>query len=286
MMESLDLFVPTALRQAKNKLAAAGVASPEHDARELAEQVLGRQLALAPRQFTPQQAAEFARLVDLRAARVPLQHLLGKMWFRYLELKSAPGVFIVRPETELVAEAAISEVRRLQAAGETNPLVLDLCTGSGAIALALASETNNHNVHAVEISSQAYALAVENSACINLEIDLRLGDALSEFSEFAGKVAVIVANPPYVPPNHQLAPEVAADPALALFGGGRDGLDFPRKLIHRAAQLLRADGLLVMEHADEQGAATSEIACSAGFYDAHTCLDLAGKPRYLQARKI
>lgn len=286
MVESGSLSVSMALCWGKNELAKAGVASPEIDARELAEHVLKTHFAVAPKEFTAAQAAEFARLIGLRAQRVPLQHLLGKMWFRYLELKSAPGTFIVRPETELVAGAAIAQVQRLQAAGEINPLVLDLCTGSGAIALSIATETANQNVHAVEISKSAYQLAAENTALIGAHLDLRLGDALTEFAEFAGQVAVVVANPPYVPQNHQLSAEVRADPETALFGGGTDGMDFPRKLIYRAAMLLRPGGVFVMEHADEQGAATCEIACAAGFTNVHTCFDLAGKPRYLVAHKI
>lgn len=286
MSKYSELNVVVAINRATEILKAAKVPSPVVDARELAEFVLGEKLFLAPLIFTSQQLIQYTKLIEKRAQRIPLQHLLGKMWFRYLQLKSVPGVFIVRPETEIVAEEAISEVKRLQANGLANPLVLDLCTGSGAIALAVATETSNDNVHAVELSDIAFNVAMENNAIYGDVVDLQCGDALCEFAQYAGKVDIVVANPPYVPISQKLSPEVQADPAIALFGGSEDGLDFPRKLINHAAKMLKYGGLLVMEHDDAQGEATCAIAREAGFGVAETKTDLTAKPRYLVARKI
>ncbi|XCB30688.1 HemK/PrmC family methyltransferase [Arcanobacterium hippocoleae] len=213
-----------ALAGAVRELAAAGVPSPAVDARALAAHVLGKHLALAPSEFSPQQYANFSSLVSQRAQRIPLQHLIGKMWFRYLELKSVPGVFIVRPETELVAGEAISEIQRLQLIGEKDPLTIDLCTGSGAIALAVATETKNRNVHAVELAENAFMLAETNNIAYGSPVTFRIGDALTEFSEFIGKAAVVVSNPPYVPLTHELSPEVLADPEEALLAAAPTGL--------------------------------------------------------------
>ncbi|MDR6939974.1 peptide chain release factor N(5)-glutamine methyltransferase [Arcanobacterium hippocoleae] len=274
-----------AIGAAIKRLATAGVASPAVDARELAEFVLGCRLYRAAGEFSAEQSEAYAQLVEKRAARIPLQHLIGKMWFRDLELKCVPGVFIVRPETEMVADSAIAEVRRLQKMGERNPLVLDLCSGSGAIAIAVATETQNSNVHAVEISPLAFAISGENNRQYGSLVSFQQGDALTVDSDFAGKVSIIVTNPPYVPPGHRLSPEVLADPELALYGGGADGLDFPRRLIQRSFQLLRPGGLLLLEHADEQANEICKIAGAAGFSDPRTNLDLAQKPRFLSARK-
>ena len=295
--------------QAAKRLADAGVASPVSDARELAEFAAGvRRLPLnAP---TSEQLAAFAHAVERRAGREPLQHITGRMYFRYLELVSRPGAFIVRPETEMVAQDAIDEARKVVARGE-RPRVVDLCTGSGAIALAVATEVPGAHVLAIDISDEALAVAAENNAAYGNPVVFLQGDAM-EFSlgprDSSGAVArggavasrggaadcaddarscafdVVVANPPYIPAHHELSPEVLADPAAALWGGGARGLNVPASLVERATALLRPGGLLVMEHAEEQAEALRRIASNAGFVKARTGVDLSGRPRWLHAR--
>ena len=261
-------------RRAAIILAAAGIETPEADARWLAEHVASAHLVLAP-DPTDGQADEFLRLVDARAQRVPLQHLTGVMHFRNVTLPAEPGVFIVRPETEIVAGAAIDAART---AGPS-PLVLDLCTGSGAIAIAIADEVRGARVIAVELDEAAYAAACRNAEPYGVEV--RQGDARTACEDLLGTVDVVVSNPPYVPPS-QVPPEVMFDPQIALWGGGTDGLDLPRDLVARARLLLRPGGVLVMEHDETQGPAL--VACAAGLgMTATTGADLAGRPRYLHA---
>ena len=263
---------------------AAGLDSPEADTRELAEIAGGERLHVllgsgtAP---TPEQRAHFESMAAARAARVPLQHVTGVMYFRYLELVSRPGCFIVRPETELVAEEAITALR---AVVSRPALAVDLCTGSGAIALAVATEVPGVRVIGVELSDSAMAVARENNARYGSVVELIQGDARTELSNFVGQVDVVVTNPPYVPPTHEVSVEALEDPALALWGGGADGTDLPRELIARAAELLRPGGTLVMEHAQEQAEVLVSAALAAGFSQAHTGYDYTGRPRWLWAR--
>ena len=297
---------------------AAGLESPEADARELAEVAGGERLhaLLASGSFpTPEQRARFDSMVAERAARVPLQHITGVMYFRYLELLSRPGCFIVRPETELVAEEAITALRAVvsqrgaaarqspislsndddvrsrlpEASPESEgtaptPLAVDLCTGSGAIALALATEVANARVIGVELSETAMEVARENNVRYGSVVDLVQGDARTELSNLLGQVDVVVTNPPYVPLTHNVSVEALSDPALALWGGGVDGTDLPRELIARAAELLRPGGTLVMEHAEEQAEALVSAALTVGFAQARTGYDYTGRPRWLWAR--
>ncbi|MEW6961135.1 peptide chain release factor N(5)-glutamine methyltransferase [Trueperella pyogenes] len=267
-----------AIRRARDVLADAGVASPEADARSLAEFVCGR-VPFPHDDVAPADRERYDALVNGRARRVPLQHLEGRMYFRYLELESLPGVFIVRPETEQVVEAALSEIRQI-----TDPLVADLCTGSGAIAISIATETNAR-VIAVELSAPAFACAARNNARYGSLVTLVHGDAREELGEYAGCFDVVVSNPPYVAPWHALSAEVRQDPDLALFGGGPDGLDIPHALVERAHLLLREGGILIMEHGDEQGAALRMRARECGFVDVSTGQDLTGRDRWLSARK-
>jgi release factor glutamine methyltransferase len=281
-----------ALREAARQLAAAGVGSPEHDARALAAHVLGvarLEPALAPEppaDFYP----AFGALVERRRARVPLQHLVGSAPFRYLELAVRPGVFVPRPETELVAQEAVDEARRVAAAGRA-PLVVDLCCGTGAIALAVATEVPDARVAAVDLSDDAVALTRENVAATGASLRLEQGDATDPgvLADLDGTVDVVVSNPPYVPPDAvPVDPEVRDhDPALALYGGGTDGLEVPRGVVARAAALLRPGGLLVMEHADVQGVAVREAVLATGaFSGVRTLPDLTGRDRMVLARRV
>ena len=275
------------VRQAGERLKAAGVASPEHDARELAEWILGTQLPLvdgADEAF----AATYEKAVQRRAAREPLQRITGRMFFRGLELECRPGVFIVRPETEVVAGVAIEAVLARERGGVAGgPLVVDLCTGSGAIAAAVAAEVPAARVIAVELADEACAAAVdtcERYAPGRVRVVQADAAAPSTLADLDGSVDVVVTNPPYVPAGALEDVETASyDPRLALFGGGEDGLDLPVALVRRAGALLRDGGLLVMEHDAGQGLALREAALAVGFREASTGQDLTGRDRFLRA---
>ena len=275
------------VRQAGEKLKAAGVASPEHDARALAEWLLGRPLPLADGADAAFTAA-YAQALRRREAREPLQRITGRMFFRGLELECRPSVFIVRPETEVVAGVAIEAVlarERGRVAG--GPLVVDLCTGSGAIAAAVAAEVPAARVIAVELADDAVVAAVaacERHAPGRVRVVQADAAAPSTLAGLDGSVDVVVTNPPYVPAGALEDVEtVSYDPRLALFGGGDDGLDLPVALVRRAAALLHDDGLLVMEHDAGQGRALREAALAVGFREASTGQDLTGRDRFLRA---
>jgi release factor glutamine methyltransferase len=218
--------------------------------------------------------------VARRAAREPLQHLTGRAWFRHVELAVGPGVFVPRPETELLAGWAVESAARLDA-----PLVVDLCTGSGAIAKAVAHEVPQARVHAVELDEPAYRWAQRNLA--GTGVDLRQGDFGTAFDDLSGTVDVVVCNPPYVPLEawESVAPEARDhDPHLALFSGA-DGLDAIRVLAVRAAVLLRPGGVLGVEHADVQGEAVPAVLTTTGRWtEVRDHRDLAGRPRFTTAR--
>ena len=268
---------------AVERLGAAGVASPAHDADELLGHVLGTdrgRLTLVDA-LTPEQATTYDGLVARRAAREPLQHLTGTAAFRYVELAVGPGVFVPRPETELLAGWAVDQAR------EVGPgvVVVDLCTGSGAIAKAVATEVPDATVHAVELDEGAHAWAVRNLA--GTGVDLRLGDFANELGELAGLVDVISCNPPYVPLTawESVAAEARDhDPHLALFSGD-DGLDAIRVLERRAAALLRPGGVVGFEHADVQGESAPAVFTATGRWrEVRDHVDLAGRARYTTAR--
>jgi release factor glutamine methyltransferase len=278
-------------------LAEAGVASPEYDAAELLAHVLGTTrarlvLVAGPAgnadggvsRLSTEQRAAFEALVRRRAAREPLQHLTGSAAFRYVEVAVGPGVFVPRPETELLAGWAVERAEETAAAGRT-PRVVDLCTGSGAIALAVATEVPQARVHAVELSADALVWAARNLA--GSGVDLREGDMADAFADLEGTVDVVVCNPPYIPLEafESVAPEARDhDPALALWSG-QDGLDAIRVLERRAARLLAPGGVLGFEHADVQGEAARDVLTAAGRWrDVRDHRDLAGRPRYATAR--
>ena len=275
------------VRQAGERLKAAGVASPEHDARALAEWLLGRPLPLADGADAAFTAA-YAQALRRREAREPLQRITGRMFFRGLELECRPGVFIVRPETEVVAGVAIKAVLARERGGAAGgPLVVDLCTGSGAIAAAVAAEVPAARVIAVELADEACAAAVDTCewhAPGRVRVVQADAAAPSTLAGLDGSVDVVVTNPPYVPAGALEDVETASyDPRLALFGGGEDGLDLPVALVRRAAALLHDDGLLVMEHDAGQGRALREAALAVGFREASPGQDLTGRDRFLRA---
>ncbi|MGC5615295.1 peptide chain release factor N(5)-glutamine methyltransferase [Georgenia sp. Z1491] len=273
-----------AVSGAARLLAEAGVPSPEVDARLLAEHVAGLSPLLMAPAPTPDQVGDYAHAVERRAAREPLQHITGRMHFRRLELHAGPGAFVVRPETELVAGAAVDAARAAARDGR-RPVVVDLCTGSGAIALAVATEVATAEVHAVELSADALAIARRNVERHAPRVRLARGDARSALPELEGTCDVVVSNPPYVPDDAvPRDPEVRVhDPSRALYGGGSDGLDVPRAVLARARDLLAPGGVAIVEHSEEQGAALRDHARALGLAEARTHRDLTGRERFLTA---
>jgi release factor glutamine methyltransferase len=262
------------------------VESPEHDAAVLLAHVLGVEPSrLALEDDVPAPAAEeYAVLVARRAAREPLQHLTGSAWFRHVELLVGPGVFVPRPETELLAGWAVQAAGRL---GQENGAcrVVDLGTGSGAIAKAVKDEVPGADVHAVELDERAHGWAARNLA--GTGVDLRQGDLGEAFDDLAGTVDVVVSNPPYIP--HEAWESVAAevrdhDPDLALYASG-DGLDVIRVVERRAALLLRPGGVVGVEHADVQGESAPAVFAGGGRWEhVRDHRDLADRARFLTAR--
>jgi release factor glutamine methyltransferase len=274
------------LADATRRLADAGVASPEYDARELLAHVLGTtRSGLALVSEVPADRAEaFEELLERRAAREPLQHLTGTAAFRYVELTVGPGVFVPRPETEVLAGWGVDRAREALAEGR-RPVVVDLCTGSGAMALSLATEVPEAEVHAVELDEDAYAWASRNLE--GSGVDLRHGDMAEAFRDLDGRVDVVVCNPPYIPLEayESVAAEARDhDPALALWSG-QDGLDAMRLLERVAARLLRPGGVLGAEHAEVQAESAPAVLTATGrWYDVRDNPDLAGRPRFVTAR--
>lgn len=279
-------------------LAAAGVPAPEVDARLLVGAVLSGPSGRAPATVAADdpRLAELERLVGERARRLPLQLVLGHTWFRYLRLACRPGVFIPRPETEIVAGEAIAAAR---AAGDT-PVVVEPCTGTGAIALAVATEVAGAQVHATDVSADAVALARHNLAAVEAgEAEVRglaagasctivRADLLAGLpTTLEGTVDVLVSNPPYLPAADRGSwePEVAAhDPDAALVGGP-DGHEVVDALLAAAGTWLRPGGTLVLEIDERRGADAVRAAASAGLVDVVLVRDLTGADRAVRARR-
>ena len=270
------------LRSTERRLAEAGVASPAYDARSLLAHAVGipqGQVTLLT-DVTHEQVVGFEELVARRAAREPLQHLTGSSGFRYVNLHVGPGVFVPRPETEEVAGWAIERAQALE-----EPVVVDLCTGSGAIAASLAFEVPGARIHAVELDPAAFEWAERN--LVGTGVDLRLGDMADAFTDLDGTVDVVACNPPYIPLEafESVAPEARDhDPTLALWSGD-DGLDAMRVLEVTAARLLRPGGWVGAEHADVQGESARQVFLDTGRWtDVRDHEDLAGRARYVVAR--
>lgn len=278
-----------AIARAARALAEAGIEAPRAEAEQLAAYVLdvprGR-LALADG-LTRAQLDRFEALVDRRVAREPLQHLTGSAGFRHLELAVGPGVFVPRPETELLAGWGVAQGRRRNA-----PQVVDLCSGSGAIALSVAQELPDARVVAVERSPAALEWlrrnAADRAAAGDTPIEVVDADVTDPqlLAELVGRVDVLLCNPPYVPRSVAVPPEVAGhDPAEAVFGG-TDGLDVIRPVIARAAELLRPGGVLGIEHDDTQGEAVPALLAADGRLEAvEDHRDLVGRPRFATASR-
>jgi len=309
------------LFDAERRLQAVGVPSPNVDAGEIVAFTLGvpRNRLILQDEMSADQRVRVEQLLAKRLSRVPLQHLIGTSAFRYVEVNVGRGVFIPRPETELVTEAGIRELA-LQPPGER--IAVDLCSGSGAIALSLALEAPDSRVYAVELSDDAIewtrrnvadheaALVAKGSRVEVLHEDATtVAEPGKGLGRLAGKVAVIVTNPPYIPDTMiPREPEVRDhEPKMALYGGD-DGLDVIRGILRTAATLLKPGGLLVIEHADIQGLAAGaagvpgvvkafvadhELSMMSNiptgrhaFADVADRIDLNGLPRFTLARRV
>jgi release factor glutamine methyltransferase len=269
------------LEDATTALEEAGVASPRVDAELLLSHVTGvpRALLTVAARLNDLQRKTYLEMVEARARRVPLQHITGSAAFRYVDLEVGPGVFVPRPETEVLAGWVVDACRDIDV-----PVVVDLCTGSGAIALSVVHEVPRASVHAVELDEAAHSWATRN--LVGTGIDLRLGDATDAFGDLDGTVDVVVANPPYIPLDawESVAPEARDhDPSLALWSGD-DGLDAMRMVETTAWRLLKHGGVVGAEHADVQGESAPEVF-TGRWSDVRDHTDLAGRPRFVTARK-
>lgn len=297
--------LPELLRRWTERLAAAGIDSPDSDVRWLAGSVLRRtpgELALVTR-IGPDQQAEIDVLVTRRERREPLQHILGSAPFLDLELDVGPGVFVPRPETEVLADHVISWLR--ERPNRTAGLaVVDFCSGSGALALAIACHVEHVHVVAVECSMTALAYAERNTAAalgrlavMASSVELVRSDVTTAWGGVApGSIDAVVCNPPYIPAAAvPRDPEVREhDPDLALYGGA-DGMSVIRPVIRTAARILRPGGLLAIEHGDTQGGADGvpglladarDDAGAIAFGEVRDHEDLAGRPRFTTALRF
>lgn len=278
-----------AILEAERILGAAGVASPRVDAELIAAHVLGverTRLPLVPL-VDPPVVDAIGQLVAQRAKRVPLQHLTGWAAMGQISVGVGPGVFVPRPETELLLAWGLTLLTDVR-----EPVVVDLCTGTGVLALALANERPDAVVHAVELDSVALAWARQNAELCaqagDTPIRLYAGDVTDPaiLSDLDGAVDLVLCNPPYVPQGTEVPPEVADhDPAMAVFSGA-DGLDVIRPVVAAAARLLRPGGGVAIEHDDTQGYQVPELlAARRVLTDVQDYPDLAGRSRFSTARR-
>lgn len=287
------------LRASTDVLMQAGVSSPRHDAEALASYALGAErsavrtwLALGV-SIAAEQVSQIQALVERRASREPLQHITGSTGFARIELLVGPGVFVPRPESELLVERALVEVQSIVATGQV-PVVVDLCSGSGAIGLAVAHECSTAQLHSVELDDDAFLWLQRNVEALNLgaRVQAYHADATAALPDLTGRIDVVVCNPPYVPLDATIRdPEAARfDPPMALWGG-IDGLDVIRGIEANAARLLKPGGLLIIEHADVQGEALPLLLMSRYqdnqrvWTDVMDQRDLADRPRFTVARR-
>ncbi|MGV0044647.1 peptide chain release factor N(5)-glutamine methyltransferase [Mycobacterium colombiense] len=278
--------VRRAIDDAAATLAKAGIDSARWDAEQLAAHVAGTDRGRLTLLDSPGEEffGRYRDVVAARSQRVPLQHLVGTAPFGPVTLSVGPGVFIPRPETEALLEWAVAQ--RLA----PRPLIVDVCTGSGALAVALAHHLPAARIIAIDNSDAALEYARRNARGTAIEL-LRadvteLACRPELLSELDGRVDMVVANPPYVPDGAVLDPEVTQhDPHQAVFGGP-DGLAVIAPLVGLAARWLRPDGLIGVEHDDTTSAQTAKLFERTGaFDDVQARADLTGRPRFVTARR-
>ncbi|WP_262365813.1 peptide chain release factor N(5)-glutamine methyltransferase [Gordonia sp. OPL2] len=287
---SSPISIDEELARARNRLHAAGIDSARSDAEWLLADVLevdrGRLVILDD--LDESARSRFRAAVDSRCARIPLQHIVGTAAFGPAELAVGPGVFTPRPETEFLAEWAVIEARDISA-----PVVVDLCSGSGALAIAIASMIPGAGVTAVERSPSALEWLSRNVADAAgrgvtvsvLAADVTDTDGMADAFP-AGTVDVVVANPPYVPEGTDVSPEVAHDPPEAVFAGA-DGMSVIVPMLAVVADMLRVGGVVGIEHDESTSSAVAAALAATGhFTDIRARHDLTGRPRFVTARRL
>jgi release factor glutamine methyltransferase len=272
------------LRDATSALGEAGIQSPEIDAELLIGHVLGlsrgevQARSITGAMLTDELVERLGKMVERRAAREPLQHITGRAYFRSLELAVGPGVFVPRPETEQVAQFAIDALRVVASAA---PIGVDLGTGSGAIAFAMATEVPHAVVYAIEKSPDAYPWTLENQRLTGADnATVVLGELADAFPELDGTVDVVISNPPYIP-DDAIPRDLEVrlhDPAIALYGG-EDGLDVVHQVSQTALRLLHRGGTLVLEHGELQGDSIAALLRADVWTAVATHPDLLGRDR-------
>ena len=281
----MELTFKEFLRGGKEQLVAAGF--PEVEAEILLAHTLGISRMDLHNPLTVENALTaigdmtvveetFWKLLDRRCAHEPLQYLTGVAYFRHLEIKVGPGVLVPRPESELLVESVLTHIEKLSGAVS----VIDLGSGSGALALAIATEAPQTHVIAVEKSPDAIYWLKENVSFIDEKVRIVESDVSTALEGV--KCDVVIANPPYVPDSQELPKDVAEhEPAIALFGGV-DGMKIPRLFISAASRLLKAGGFLAIEHHEDQGPEIAGVLIS-DFTDILLHQDLTGRPRFTTA---
>lgn len=295
------------VRSSSAVLREAGVDTPEHDAKLLFAEafhvdlpdvdkamLMGDDVERVAGKDDVRPALErFRAMLDRRAKREPLQHITGHAPFRYLDLRVGPGVFVPRPETELVVQEGVDWTTRH---GMYSARVVDLCAGSGAIGLSFVTEVPGSEVWAVEKSATAAGWTRRNldetvrrhpGIAGNYHLEIADATQMPTLNQLDGTIDIVLTNPPYVPLSDVPEQPEARDhdPDLALYGGSADGTLIPERIITRSAKLLRPGGLMVMEHDITQGERLSAFAGACGFVDVVVHDDYTGRPRYLTAEK-
>ena len=286
------MSIKQVLKDNKAQLASAGIS--EVDAELILAFVLGvERMELHARDFelNPEQIELLDELIAKRISGKPTQYLIGHAPFRYLTFQVGQGVLIPRPESEALVDAALLEIEKIismQSQSSKAPVsIVDLGSGSGALAISIAYEAEKKNwpvtVIAVEKSDQAIEWLKRNIAACDVSVRLISGDVLEVLKGV--KCDIVIANPPYVPEGDYL-PElvIANEPKEALFGGGDDGLEIPRRFIHAASSLLKPGGLLIMEHHESQPLLL-EAELSRGYSEINQNRDLNNRPRWISARR-
>jgi release factor glutamine methyltransferase len=258
-----------------------GVESPVPTAERLLSHVLGtdRSGMYAREGLTSQEAKLFGRVLCRRCVGEPLQHVTGEQGFRRLTLRVRPGVFVPRPETEVLVQVALDGL-----AETTTPTVVDVATGSGAVALAIKDERPDATTYAIDLSPEAVALARENAEALDLGVTVFEGDLLSALpDDLGGVLDAVVCNPPYVAleARDSLPPEVLAEPELAVFGG----IDIYDRLFPQAFASPRPGGLVAVEIEESTAAPVSEAAEHAGFVELSVRRDHTGRDRVVSGRR-
>jgi release factor glutamine methyltransferase len=269
------------LRRATDYLERHGVESPRVTAEVLLMHVLGTDragLSTRTEGLDTREARTFGRALCQRCAGTPLQHLTGEQAFRRIVLEVRPGVFVPRPETEILVEVALETLGPAE-----DPVVVDVGTGTGAVALAVKDERPGATVLATDLSPEAVELARANALRLGLDVDVREGDLLDPVpEELRGWVDLVVSNPPYVRPEdyEDLPAEVRADPVLALVGG----VEVYERLAAEALRWLRDGGVLAVEIAAGDGREVAH-ALEPAFTDVRVRTDLAGRERVVVGRR-